>query len=184
MNQCRNGCGKARIIRRGKIKASSIFSAFLARCPDMIFGDVLMHQPEHLKSVGLKSTLPRLKVLSLFEGAKESHLSAEDVYRLLLASGDDVALATVYRVLTQFEQAGLLTRHHFDGDKSVFELNKGEHHDHIVCLQCGHVEEFYDKEIEARQKEIAAERGFTIHDHSLCIYADCVRQDCPHKKSV
>src|SRR3989338_5448299 len=103
-----------------------------------------MHQPKHLKSVGLKSTLPRLKVLSLFEEAKESHLSAEDVYKLLLASGDDVALATVYRVLTQFEQAGLLMRHHFEGGKSVFELNKGKHHDHIVCLQCGHVEEFYD----------------------------------------
>src|SRR5450756_247407 len=102
-----------------------------------------MHQPEHLKSAGLKSTLPRLKVLDLFENSKERHLSAEDVYKQLLSSGEDVGLATVYRVLTQFEQAGLLVRHHFEGGKSVFELNKGEHHDHIVCLQCGHVEEFY-----------------------------------------
>lgn len=140
-----------------------------------------MHEPEHLKSAGLKSTLPRLKVLSLFETSKERHLSAEEVFKLLLASGDDVGLATVYRVLTQFEQAGLLMRHHFEGGKSVFELNHGVHHDHIVCLQCGHVEEFYDSGIEARQKKAAAERGFTVHDHSLHIYADCNKPKCPNK---
>jgi Fur family ferric uptake transcriptional regulator len=140
-----------------------------------------MTQPEHLKNVGLKSTLPRLKVLSLFETSKERHLSAEEVYKLLLASGEDVGLATVYRVLTQFEHAGLLMRHHFEGGKSVFELNQGGHHDHIVCMQCGHVEEFYDAGIEARQKKAAAERGFTVHDHSLYIYADCNRQKCPNK---
>jgi Fur family ferric uptake transcriptional regulator len=140
-----------------------------------------MHQPEHLKNAGLKSTIPRLKVLSLFESGQERHMSAEDVYKLLLASGDDVGLATVYRVLTQFEQAGLLVRHFFEGGKSVFELNQGKHHDHIVCLQCGHVEEFYDADIEARQEQVAAERGFDVHDHSLYIYADCTKEKCPHR---
>lgn len=143
-----------------------------------------MHQPKHLKNAGLKATLPRLKVLSLFETSEERHLSAEDVYRMLLTAGDDVGLATVYRVLTQFEQAGLLLRHHFEGDKSVFELNKGEHHDHIVCLQCGRVEEFYDAAIEERQKKAAADRGFTVHDHSLHIYADCIKKPCPYKKAM
>ena len=141
-----------------------------------------MHQPEHLKKAGLKSTLPRLKVLDLFENSEERHLSAEDVYKQLLNSGADVGLATVYRVLTQFEQAGLLVRHHFEGGKSVFELNQGEHHDHIVCLQCGHVEEFCDSAIEARQEKVAIELGFAIRDHSLHIYADCTRKKCPHKR--
>ncbi|OGT12852.1 MAG: transcriptional repressor [Gallionellales bacterium RIFOXYB12_FULL_54_9] len=140
-----------------------------------------MHQPDHLKKAGLKSTLPRIKVLSLFESAQERHMSAEDVYRLLLASGDDVGLATVYRILTQFEQAGLLVRHFFDGGKSVFELNQGKHHDHIVCLQCGHVEEFYDQSIEEHQEKAATERGFSIRDHSLYIYADCNKENCPRK---
>jgi len=143
--------------------------------------DVAMDQPDHLKNAGLKTTTPRLKVLSLFESGQERHLSAEEVYKLLLASGDDVGLATVYRVLTQFEQAGLLVRHHFEGGKSVFELNQGMHHDHIVCLQCGHVEEFYDATIEARQEKITVERGFSIRDHSLYIYADCTKKQCPHK---
>jgi len=143
-----------------------------------------MSPPTHLKNAGLKSTLPRLKVLNLFEAGDERHLSAEDVYKKLLASGDDVGLATVYRVLTQFEQAGLLVRHHFEGGKSVFELNQGKHHDHIVCLQCGRVEEFYDAAIEARQKKAAAERGFAVHDHSLHIYADCTKSRCPHKNKA
>lgn len=140
-----------------------------------------MTEPQELKNAGLKATLPRLKVLSLFENSEQRHLSAEDVYRMLLTSGEDIGLATVYRVLTQFEQAGLLVRHHFESDKAVFELNQGHHHDHIVCLQCGRVEEFYDEEIEARQKKAAAERGFKIHDHSLHIYADCIKNPCPHK---
>lgn len=135
----------------------------------------------HLKIAGLKSTLPRLKVLNLFEAGDERHLSAEDVYKRLLASGEDVGLATVYRVLTQFEQAGLLVRHHFEGGKSVFELNEGKHHDHIVCMQCGRVEEFYDAAIEARQKKAAAERGFAVHGHTLQIYADCTKLKCPYK---
>ena len=137
-----------------------------------------MKEPQDLKNAGLKATLPRLKVLSLFESSEQRHLSAEDVYKMLLSSGEDVGLATVYRVLTQFEQAGLLMRHHFEGGKSVFELKQEGHHDHIVCMQCGRVEEFYDEEIENRQKN---DRGFTIHDHSLYIYADCTKTPCPHR---
>ena len=140
-----------------------------------------MHQPDHLKNAGLKTTLPRLKILSLFESGRERHMSAEEVYKLLLSTGDDVGLNTVYRVLTQFEQAGLLERHYFEGGKSVFELNRGTHHDHIVCLQCGHVEEFYDESIEARQEIVAAERGFKIKEHSLYIYADCNKMPCPNR---
>lgn len=140
-----------------------------------------MNTPKYLRNAGLKSTIPRLKVLNLFETSEDRHLSAEDVYKLLLASGDDIGLATVYRVLTQFEHAGLLMRHHFEGGKSVFELNEGKHHDHIVCLQCGRVEEFYDAAIEARQKKAAADRGFAVHDHSLHIYADCIKPKCPYK---
>lgn len=138
-------------------------------------------QPDDLKDAGLKSTVPRLNILNLFKSGQERHMSAEDVYKQLLAKGDDVGLATVYRVLTQFEQAGLLVRHYFEGGKSVFELNQGKHHDHIVCLQCGHVEEFYDAAIESRQEKVAAERGFSVRNHSLHIYADCVKKACPHK---
>ncbi|MHB1216162.1 MAG: ferric iron uptake transcriptional regulator [Thiobacillus sp.] len=141
-----------------------------------------MSHPSDLKSIGLKATLPRLKILELFEQSNKRHMTAEDVYRLLSDEGQDIGLATVYRVLTQFEQAGLLMRHHFDSDKAVFELNQGEHHDHLVCLQCGKVEEFFDSEIEKRQTRIARERGFTIHDHSLQIYADCIKENCPNRK--
>lgn len=139
-----------------------------------------MENPTQLKSAGLKSTLPRLKILNLFESGEKRHLSAEDIYRELLASGDDVGLATIYRVLTQFEQAGLLLRHNFEGDKSVFELHQDKHHDHILCLQCGKIEEFCDPEIESRQNKVAAERGYAVHDHTLCIYADCIKPDCPN----
>ena len=141
-----------------------------------------MSHPSDLKSIGLKATLPRLRILDLFEQSDKRHMTAEEVYRLLSDEGQDIGLATVYRVLTQFEQAGLLMRHHFDSDKAVFELNQGEHHDHLVCLQCGKVEEFYDSEIEKRQTRIAKERGFAIHDHSLQIYADCIKEDCPNRK--
>ena len=140
-----------------------------------------MGTPTDLQNIGLKATLPRLKILSLFENSTVRHLSADDVYKLLITDGEDVGLATVYRVLTQFEQAGLLTRHHFESDKAVYELNQGGHHDHLVCMQCGRVEEFYDEEIERRQKSIAAERGFTIHDHSLYLYADCTKINCPYR---
>ena len=111
---------------------------------------------QSLKSIGLKATFPRLKILDLFQKAENRHLTAEDVYRLLIAEDMDIGLATVYRVLTQFEQAGLLERHYFESGKAVFELNEGNHHDHLVCLQCGNVEEFFDPEIEDRQNRIAA----------------------------
>jgi Fur family transcriptional regulator, ferric uptake regulator len=138
--------------------------------------------PVDLKNIGLKATLPRLRILELFEKSEVRHLSAEEVYRLLLNEGTDTGLATVYRVLTQFEQAGLLVRHHFESGKAVFELNRGEHHDHLVCMQCGRVEEFHDAEIEKRQIKIAESRGFRIHDHSLHLYADCIKKNCPHKR--
>ena len=141
-----------------------------------------MSNPSDLKSIGLKATLPRLKILDLFEQSNKRHMTAEEIYRLLSDEGQDIGLATVYRVLTQFEQAGLLMRHHFDSDKAVFELNQGDHHDHLVCLQCGKVEEFVDSEIEKRQHRIAKERGFAIHDHSLQIYADCIKENCPNRK--
>jgi Fur family ferric uptake transcriptional regulator len=134
-----------------------------------------------LKTTGLKATAPRLKILNLFEHSKVRHLSAEDVYRLLLNEDLDIGLATVYRVLTQFEQAGLLTRHHFESGKAVFELNQGHHHDHLVCINCGRVEEFFDAEIERRQIQIAAERGFAIREHALYLYAECVKKNCPHR---
>jgi Fur family ferric uptake transcriptional regulator len=138
--------------------------------------------PNDLKNAVLKATVPRLKIITLFELSKVRHMSAEDVYRKLLAEGLDIGLATVYRVLTQFEQAGLLVRHHFESGKAVFELNEGKHHDHIVCLQCGRVEEFYDAEIEKRQIKVARDRGFEISEHALYLYAECVKPRCPHRK--
>ncbi len=140
-----------------------------------------MHDQKDLKNAGLKATLPRLKVLSLFENSKERHLSAEDIYKVMINSGEDVGLATVYRVLTQFEQAGLLIRHHFESGKAVFELNSGGHHDHIVCVKCGRVEEFYDAEIEKRQESAAESLGFKMQDHSLTIYGICNKQPCSNK---
>src|SRR2546421_7093651 len=138
------------------------------------FGDchgVSRMSDKELKSTGLKVTLPRLKVLDLFQHSPERHLTAEDVYRKLLDEHSDIGLATVYRVLTQFEQAGLLMRHHFEGGKAVYELNEGGHHDHLVCPQCGRVGEFYDSENLDRQHNGARERGFPIHHHPLYIYA-------------
>ena len=145
-----------------------------------------MSNSHDLKSMGLKATFPRLKILDLFQKLQADtgsrHMTAEDVYRALLAEGMDIGLATVYRVLTQFEQAGLLERHYFESGKAVFELNEGRHHDHLVCLQCGKVEEFYDPEIEKRQNKIAKERGFQVHEHALHLYADCLNPGCPNKK--
>lgn len=140
-----------------------------------------MPPPQSLKETGLKATLPRLKILDLFQRTTERHLSAEDVYRLLLAEELDVGLATIYRVLTQFEQAGLLKRHHFESGKAVFELDKGDHHDHIMCVDCGRVEEFCDPEIEARQNAIATEKGFRVREHAMYLYAECIKPDCPNK---
>ena len=142
-----------------------------------------MSTSQDLKSAGLKATLPRLRIINLFEGSKVRHLSAEDVYKLLLADGIDIGLATVYRVLTQFEQAGLLVRHHFESGKAVYELNEGKHHDHLVCLQCGRVEEFYDAEIEKRQTRIAHERGFEIREHALYLYVEWTKPRCPYRKA-
>lgn len=128
-----------------------------------------------LKEAGLKITLPRVKILQILEDEKERHLSAEDIYRLLVEMGDDTGLATVYRVLTQFEEAGLVIRHNFAEGHSVFELDCGTHHDHLVCVKCGQVEEFIDQIIEERQKHVAEQAGYTITDHSLNIYGICGR---------
>ena len=138
-------------------------------------------ESDDIRNAGLKVTLPRLKILEVLEGTGSRHMSAEDVYRELLGRGEEIGLATVYRVLTQFEGAGLVARHHFEGGQSVFELNRGDHHDHIVCVQCGRVEEFFDETIEKRQRSSARERGFAINDHSLIIYGDCRRKDCPSR---
>lgn len=130
---------------------------------------------KELKKAGLKVTLPRTKILEILERSKEHHLSAEDVYRMLVESGDDVGLATVYRVLTQFEEAGLVVRHHFSEEHSVFELDHGTHHDHLVCVKCGKVKEFVDQVIEERQMQVAKDADFEITDHSLNIYGICKR---------
>ena len=143
-----------------------------------------MSNSQDLKSIGLKATIPRMKILDLFRRAEVRHMTAEDVYRHLMAEDMDIGLATVYRVLTQFEQAGLLSRHFFESGKAVFELNEGKHHDHLICLQCGKVEEFHDPEIEKRQIKVAKERGFAVVDHALYLYADCLKADCPHKKNA
>lgn len=136
-----------------------------------------------LKSSGLKATLPRLKILEIFQSSKVRHLTAEDVYKILLNENMDVGLATVYRVLTQFEQAGLLSRNHFETGKAIFELNEGTHHDHLVCLDCGKVEEFFDEEIEKRQHAIAKEQGFVLAEHALALYGNCIKTNCPNKKA-
>ena len=140
-----------------------------------------MSDPQSLKNMGLKATFPRLKILELFEKSSQRHMSAEDVYRMLIAENMDIGLATVYRVLTQFEQAGLLERHFFESGKAVFEINRGSHHDHLVCVDCGRVEEFFDAEIERLQKKIAKERGFVIEEHALYLYAKCTKTDCPNR---
>lgn len=134
---------------------------------------------QELKKAGLKATLPRVKILEILESNSDRHMSAENVYKALLDSGEDVGLATVYRVLTQFESAGLVSRHHFEGGHSVFELDQGGHHDHVVCIKCGRVDEFMDETIEERQKAIAERLGYTMTDHSLYIYGVC--PDCRAK---
>lgn len=140
-----------------------------------------MKQSDEIKNSGLKATLPRIRVLEVFQRSERRHLTAEDVFKALLAEDADIGLATVYRVLTQFEQAGLLCRNHFETGKSVFELNEGKHHDHLVCLSCGRVEEFYDEAIESRQHAIARERGFELQEHALSLYAVCAKKDCPNR---
>ncbi len=136
-----------------------------------------------LKNTGLKATLPRITILELFQKSGQRHMSAEDVYRLVLNERADIGLATIYRVLMQFEQAGLLTRSQFESGKAVYELNEGQRHDHLVCLDCGRVEEFFDAEIEKRQHDIARAKGFEIADHALSLYAHCLRNPCPNKNA-
>ncbi len=136
---------------------------------------------QELRKVGLKVTVPRLKILQILENSPTRHLSAEGLYKALLESGEDIGLATVYRVLTQFEAAGLVSRHNFEGGHSVFELDDGSHHDHIVCLDCGHVEEFVDEVIEQRQCAISERNGFKMTDHSMILYGRCTRTDCPNR---
>ena len=133
-------------------------------------------ESQDLQKVGLKATLPRLKILKFLEDIDHRHMSAEDVYKAMLEQGEDIGLATIYRVLTQFEAAGLVTRHHFEGGHSVFELDQGHHHDHILCVKCGKVDEFVDETIEERQRMIAKDKGYDITDHSLYIYGIC--SDC------
>ena len=138
----------------------------------------------NIKSSGLKATLPRMKVLDIFQQSQKRHLSAEDVYKALLEDGADIGLGTVYRVLMQFAQAGLLSRNHFESGKAVFELNEGEHHDHLVCLHCGHVVEFFDAEIERRQGEIATANGFELQGHALALYGVCSEPECQADKLI
>jgi len=141
-----------------------------------------MGKSQELKTIGLKVTTPRLRILNLFETSQVRHMTAEEVYRQLSKDGIDIGLATIYRVLTQFEQAGLLERHHIEGGRAVFELKQDGHHDHLVCLQCGRVEEFIDPEIEKRQQRIARDLGFALQDHALALYGNCVKPDCEHRR--
>jgi Fur family ferric uptake transcriptional regulator len=138
---------------------------------------------QDLKRAGLKITLPRMKILEILESSDKKHLSAEDIYRVLLDTGEEIGLATIYRVLTQFEGAGLVIRHHFETGQALFELERGKHHDHLICVKCGKIIEFVDESIEAKQKEIAAKNGFRISDHSLIIYGVCGNESCQQKNS-
>lgn len=142
-------------------------------------------ETQDIRNAGLKVTLPRIKILEMLEnrGNAERHLTAEEVYKSLITEGEEIGLATVYRVLTQFEAAGLVKRHHFEGANSVFELNRGEHHDHMVCVQCGRVEEFKDETIEQRQQEIARNKHFQLTEHSLCLYGVCAECQKKQKQS-
>ena len=136
---------------------------------------------EELKSTGLKATLPRLKILEIFQKGEQRHMTAEDVFRVLLEERSDIGLATVYRVLMQFEQAGLLVRSNFDGGKAIYELDEGQHHDHFVCTACGKVEEFFDPEIEKRQQIIAKAKGWVVRDHTMALYGHCA--ECAKTKN-
>jgi len=140
-----------------------------------------MKNIDELKSTGLKATLPRLKILEIFQTGAQRHMTAEDVFRVLLDERSDIGLATVYRVLTQFEQAGILIRSNFESGKAVYELNEGQHHDHFVCTSCGKVEEFYDPDIEKRQNLIAKAKGWVIQDHSMALYGQCA--ECASRPS-
>jgi len=143
-----------------------------------------MAHANDLKNIGLKATLPRLKILELFQSSAQRHMTAEDVYRQLMQQQLAIGLATVYRVLMQFEQADILKRSHFESERAVYELNEGEHHDHLVCLDCGRVEEFHDPDIEALQIKVAKKKGFEIADHALSLYAHCSKKNCEHRNTA
>ncbi len=143
-----------------------------------------MSNAEELKSSGLKATLPRIKILEVFQQASQRHMTAEDVFKVLLNEGSDIGLATVYRVLMQFEQAGILSRNHFESGKAIFELNEGKHHDHLVCVNCGKVEEFFDPEIERLQHEVARTRGYRLQDHALALYVVCEKAECEGRRQA
>ena len=143
-----------------------------------------MAHAQDLQRIGLKATTPRLKILELFQRSPQRHMTAEDVYRQLMLNKEDIGLATVYRVLMQFEQAKILARSHFESERAVYELNEGEHHDHLVCLDCGRVEEFHDAEIETLQVKIAKKHGFELSDHALSLYAHCRKKNCAHRSEA
>ncbi len=143
-----------------------------------------MSNAEELKSSGLKATLPRIKILEVFQQTSQRHMTAEDVFKVLLNEGSDIGLATVYRVLMQFEQAGILSRNHFESGKAIFELNEGKHHDHLVCVNCGKVEEFFDPEIERLQHEVARTRGYRLQDHALALYVVCEKAECEGRRQA
>ena len=138
---------------------------------------------QDLKNAGLKVTQPRMKILQVLEESDQHHLSAEDIYKILLDAGEEIGLATIYRVLTQFETASLVNRHHFETGQAVFELNRGHHHDHLICVKCGKIVEFVDDEIEEKQKQIAKKSGFSITDHALIIYGICNNEICSQTKN-
>lgn len=157
------------------IVAAALYRAALPPCGDG------MSNIDELKSTGLKATLPRLKILEIFQKGELRHMTAEDVFRVLLMERSDIGLATVYRVLMQFEQAGILSRSHFESGKAVYELNEGRHHDHFVCTSCGKVEEFFDAEIEKRQAIVAKSKGWHVQDHAMSLYGLCA--DCSSKQT-
>lgn len=150
-------------------------------CSSSIFWSHVMDTIDEIKSTGLKATLPRMKILEIFQKSGQRHMAAEDVYRHLLAEKSDIGLATVYRVLMQFEQAGILTRSHFEATKAIYELRGEQHHDHLVCLDCGRVEEFFDPEIERRQNSVAKKHGFSLSEHALSLYGHCTKNACEHR---
>lgn len=146
--------------------------------------ETLMSDSSDLKTRGLKATLPRLQILEAFQNTEQRHLTAEEVYRVLFEQGCAVGLATVYRVLTQLQQAGLLKQAHFESDRAVYELDDGSHHDHLICTTCGHVQEFHDPAIEQRQQQIATEHGFELTAHSHILYGSCTKSACEHRLQV
>src|ERR1700736_3259579 len=164
------------------MRANHTLSYAARTFPADLIGRRAAVEGKDIRKAGLKVTLPRLKILEILESSTTRHLSAEDIYRTLLDGNEDIGLATVYRVLTQFEGAGLVTRHHFEDGMAVFEINLGTHHDHIVCMDCGAVEEFVDPEIEVRQHAIAKRLGFKIEEHSMVLYGRCQRPDCPRRQ--